>query len=143
MSTLRQERLAEAIIAESKKRKPKNKKDILVSSGYTESSAMSVPARIMSQKGVQDALRARGFTLDGAKQVVQSIMYSEKTAASDRLRATDQVFRVLGGYAPEKTETVQKSVSIAIVLDILEGKPITPTIAPGCPINDETPRVDV
>jgi hypothetical protein len=76
----------------------------------------------LKQKGVVLALQQKGFSIEGAKAVVQSIMYSPKTKDENRLRACSEVFKVTGAYAPEKHENINKTLIITTVLDTLEGK---------------------
>lgn len=101
MSTIRQERLAEAIIANATAPKQKNKKELVVSSGYGEVTADRHSKTIIEQKGVQEALEARGFSVDRAKEVVGQILDSETNQPKDRLKAADMVFKVHGAYVPE------------------------------------------
>lgn len=103
MATELQKNLAQQIVKNSKRKKPLNKKELLVSSGYAELSAESVPGKIINQKGVQEELKVLGFDEDSAKKVVSEIMLNPDAGASERLKATDQVFKVHGSYASEKT----------------------------------------
>lgn len=102
MATVRQKKLAKAIVENLKAKKPKNKKELLVSVGYAPSTAEVKQNEIMKQFGVSEELRALGFHEDGAKAVVESILYNPLVAPADRLKASDQVFKVQGTYAPEK-----------------------------------------
>lgn len=110
MSTVRQKILAKKIVENMKLKKPKTKKEILVSSGFALNSASQNPDRIMESLGVSQELRALGFHEDAAKAVVEKIMNSELVAPADRLKATDQVFKVRGTYAPEKQAIVHAFV---------------------------------
>lgn len=98
MSTILQQNLAKEIIKNVKRKKPLNKKDLVVMGGYSETVAKAKPDVIISQKGVTDALEDYGFSLDNAKKVVTSIMLDTKQKAEARLRATDQVFKVNHAY---------------------------------------------
>lgn len=51
-------------------------------------------------------LESLGFNENGAKKVVEEIMYNPMVDANARLKATDQVFKVHGSYAAEKTQSV-------------------------------------
>lgn len=64
MATDLQKDLAEAIVVNRKlpKYKRKNKKDLLVSTGYSEITAKSIPSTIMEAKGVKEALKEYGLT---------------------------------------------------------------------------------
>lgn len=101
MSTPRQERLADAIIANATAKKQKNKKELVISSGYAVKTAEGHAPEIIGQKGVRDALEARGFDVATAKQVVGRILRGEKSLDKDKLKAADMVFKVHGAYAPE------------------------------------------
>jgi hypothetical protein len=62
MSTQLQENLAQNIVKNFKRKKPLNKKELVVLSGYDETtSSKHVPA-VFEQKGVKDALRKMGLT---------------------------------------------------------------------------------
>jgi hypothetical protein len=111
MATLRQAKLAKAIVENSKRDKPLNKKELLVSVGYAPSTADVKQGEIMEQKGVKEELEVLGFTEHAAMKVVDEIMNDKNVDPSARLKATDQVFKVRGTYAPEKSivATVQFS----------------------------------
>lgn len=113
MSTPLQENLADEIVKDVKKQRPRQKKDLLVSAGYDETTASASPGRTIAQKGVRKALEARGFSEDSAKKVVESIMLNEKVDPNARLKATDQVFKVHGSYAPEKHDIRELKIEIS------------------------------
>lgn len=100
--TVRQQRLADEIILNASRKKPKNKKELLVSAGYDETTAEATPGDIIQQQGVQNALIERGFNVETAKGVVAEILTDSSKAAKDRLRAASEVFKVTGAYAPEQ-----------------------------------------
>jgi Holliday junction resolvasome RuvABC DNA-binding subunit len=110
MATTRQKRVAKALIENVKLKKPLTRKEILVNSGYSASIASQNPAVIVESEGVLAELSALGFHEDGAKAVVQSILYDKRVAPADRLKASDQVFKVQGTYAPEKQAIVHAFV---------------------------------
>lgn len=101
MATEKQKRLAKAIVENATREKPLNKKELLVSSGYSESSAESVPSRLIEQEGVQEELTIMGFSVENAKSVVAQILDGEDEMSKDRLKAADMVFKVHGSYVPE------------------------------------------
>ena len=103
MGTPKQKRLAQLIVENATRPAPLNKKQLLVTAGYSPVSAEATPSRLIDQTGVQEELEALGFNIHSAKKVVQEIMLSSETEPNARLKATDQVFKVLGGYAPEKS----------------------------------------
>ena len=114
MATRLQENLAQEIIkdAESRKqgKKPKNKQELVVSSGYGEVTADRHATSTMRRKGVKEELKKAGFTEEGAKGVVEGIMYDEEVNPATRLQATRQVFEVHGTFAPEKHVVVTKKI---------------------------------
>lgn len=111
MPTILQSRLADEIVLNLKAKKKKNKKQLVLSSGYSENTATRQVPAVFEQKGVQEALKVLGFDALSAKKVVSSIMNNNKVAPATRLKATDQVFKVVGEYAPEKV------VSIVVPID--------------------------
>lgn len=113
MSTPLQEKLADEIIKDIKKKKPRQKKDLLVSAGYDETTALASPGRTIEQKGVVKALKAKGFSEENAKKVVEEIMLNKKVDPNARLKATDQVFKVQGSYAPEKHDIRELKIEIS------------------------------
>jgi hypothetical protein len=98
MPTILQKNLANEIIENTKRKKPKNKKEMLVSVGYAQSVAGAKANEIIEQKGVIEALEELGFNENTAKKVVKEIMLNEKTDPNTKLKATDQVFKVMGSY---------------------------------------------
>ncbi len=66
MATVRQEELAAAIVRNKSlpHYKRKNKKELLVSAGYSEITATASPQKIIEQKGVQETLSRTGLTKD-------------------------------------------------------------------------------
>lgn len=101
MATLRQKKLANALVENSLADKPLNKKELLVSSGYSESSAEASAKVILDQKGVQQELIKHGFNPDAAKEIVTEILYAGENDTV-KLKAADMVFKVHGTYAAEK-----------------------------------------
>ncbi|HEY4505210.1 MAG TPA: hypothetical protein VJG67_00765 [Candidatus Paceibacterota bacterium] len=101
-STLRQKNLANEIVLNSKRAKPLNKSELLEKVGYTKTQAKKKPGETIAQKGVQEELKALGFDEYSARKVVEEIMLNDKVKPNDRLKATDQVFKVVGAYSPEE-----------------------------------------
>lgn len=100
MSTERQKRLAENIVRNAKKPHPNNKKELIVSSGYSEVSAIASPHIIINQVGVQEHLKKLGFHADNAKRVVTELLESDDEGI--RIKAVQEVFKVEGSYSAEK-----------------------------------------
>lgn len=120
VSTMREQRLGREIVKDFRAKKPRNKKELLVASGYSESSATSVPGRILSQPGVITAIEVEsekaGFTEERAKQVVAEIMNQKHAEHKDRLKAAELVFKVRGSFAAEK------SISLEVNTEDLKAK---------------------
>lgn len=101
MATQKQKRVAKLIIENSTLDKPLNGGQMLAKVRYSEGMQVQ-PSRVLESEGVKEELLLAGFTEDNAKSVVSEIMLSEKVSPNDRLKATDQVFKVQGSYAVEK-----------------------------------------
>lgn len=110
MSTILQQNLADNIIENAKRSKKRNKKELLVSSGYSIETATASPNVILEAKGVKEELEIRGFTVENAKRVVKEIMLDEDNFPRDRIAAAKEVFAVEGAYAP--TKSVNFSVDV-------------------------------
>lgn len=108
MSTELQKNLAQNIVKNAKRKKPLNKKELLVISGYSQISAEASATEIIEQKGVKEELDNLGFDADSAKKVVKSILKTGKE--ENKLKAADMIFKVIGEYAPEKHLTLIKKI---------------------------------
>lgn len=102
MATIRQRRVAELIVENATLDNPLTGGEIVESSGYGVSMKKN-PQVVLNSDGVKETLEEYGFTEGNAKMVVADIMLNEKVDAGARLKATDQVFKVQGSYAPEKS----------------------------------------
>lgn len=122
MPTQLQKKLANEIIKDVKSRKPRNKRDLLVSAGYDLVTAEASPGRTLDQKGVRQALNELGFSEEGAKKVVAKILYSDGAKDHDRLDAADKVFKVHGSYAPDKHLNVNVDVEVSPEIKELANK---------------------
>lgn len=103
--TIRQRRIAKAIVDNLASGKQTAKAELLRQNGYG-TGLQDNPKRVLESVGTQKALKELGFHPEGAKKVVESIMYSEKAKDTDRLKASDMVFKVHGTYAAEKHVSV-------------------------------------
>lgn len=110
MPTPKQEKLAEAIIENARLPQPATMGELLEKVGYAKSVSIGKPGEIIEREGVQEALAIRGFTPEKAKEVVASIMTSERVKPRDRLTAADMTFKIHGSYAPEKRVVQQTTV---------------------------------
>lgn len=101
MPRTRQKRVAKLIIENATREKPLTAKEIVVNSGYAPVMGKNSHV-VMNSAGVKQALNEYGFSEDNAKQVVAQILLNENEQAHNRLKASDQIFKVHGSYAPEK-----------------------------------------
>ena len=103
MAREKQKKVARLLIANATLDKPLNGGEILANSGYSESMQTN-PKVVLESAGVQEELKVLGFDALSAKKVVQEIMLDSNVDPMARLKATDQVFKVTGEYAPEKQD---------------------------------------
>lgn len=101
MATALQKNLANEIVKNAKRKKPLNRMQLVEASGYSHNTAIKQP--VIEQKGVQDELKSMGFTEENAKAVVTEILLSKKVKPDTRIRAAQEVFKVEGSYAAEKS----------------------------------------
>lgn len=101
--TEKQKKLAQLIVENSKLDKPLNKGEMVEKVGYGPS-IVETPAKAIDTDGVKEALHDLGFTENNAKKVVSEIMMNEEVSPNDRLKATDQVFKVSGSYEADKNQ---------------------------------------
>lgn len=101
MSTIRQKKLAPIIVENALSDKPLNKKELVVSVGYSEKSGEKKATEILTSKGVQEELAILGFDVETAKRVVGQIAL-EGENDNVKLKASEMIFKVHGTYAPEK-----------------------------------------
>lgn len=109
MATTKQKRVAKLIIENTKLDKPLTGGEIVESSGYGVSMKKNAFV-VLESEGVKEELEANGFTEENAMHVVQEIMLNTKVEPNARLKATDQVFKVRGTYAPEKHASVALNI---------------------------------
>lgn len=112
MATIRQKKLAKAIVENASRAKPLTKKELVVASGYSEISAESSAHILMELPGVKNELTALGFDVDTAKGVVGDILTDPEKMPKDRLKAADMVFKVHGAYVPEAPPAPQNVTNI-------------------------------
>lgn len=119
MATLKQQKLAEAIVQNAKSGTKKNKKELLVSAGYDETTAEATPSRIIEQKGVQTELHRLGFDSESAKRVVAEILeFGEDDSV--RLNAAKEIFKVNGDYAAEKVFNLTANTTVEELKAIIQ-----------------------
>lgn len=62
---------------------------------------------------IQEELKKLGFDSNNAKRVIGNILNSEKAENRDRIKAAENVFKVHGDYAPEKSASVNVNVEVS------------------------------
>lgn len=112
--TPRQRRAAQLIVDSALGKRPdiKNSGDIVLEAGYA-ATVKEVPHKVLETSGVYQALEERGFNPETAKEVVKSIMLSHKAKDSDRLKASDMVFKVHGTYAAERNISLNIATEVS------------------------------
>lgn len=113
MATLRQKKLAKLIVENALSEKPLNAGQMLESVGYSKTMATAKPGEMLASKGVKKELEILGFTEEAAMSVVSEILNNKNVDPNARLKAADQVFKVRGTYAPEKSLVAHIQVSEA------------------------------
>lgn len=122
MATIRQQKLARAIVDNFDAEEPLNLGELVESVGYSKTVAEAKPGEIIEQKGVQYELRRLGFDEDNAKRVVGEILNDDGVEPQHRLKAAEQVFKVTGAYAPEKSLNLNVEVETDSVVRELTQK---------------------
>lgn len=124
MATLRQKKLAKALIENAISKKPKNKLQLVASVGYSAQSAEKKATEIIESKGTQQELTDLGFTEENAKAVIVGILKAptvfEMVTPTDKLRAAQEVFKVFGTYAAEKTFNLTATASVDELKSIIQ-----------------------
>ena len=112
MATIRQKNLVNNIVSNIQKQRWKTLKDLLIASGFSLTSATQNTKAIIQSKGVQNQLVSIGFNEDVAKAVVSEILLLG--SENNRLRAAQEIFKVSGTYAPEKSFVITGDVTTLI-----------------------------
>ena len=107
--TQRQKRVARKLVDNLTLDKPLTAGEMLENVGYSKH-LVKQPGRIIQSEGVQTELIALGFDPENAKKVVGEILDDETVEPQHRLKAAEQVFKVHGSYAPEKSASVNIEV---------------------------------
>lgn len=101
MATLKQRKVAEAVIENAASKETKTAGEILENAGYSEA-IIKNPQMVMRSKGVKEELYRLGFDEEAAKQVVGEILqFGDED--KDRLKAAEIIFKVFGSFAPDKS----------------------------------------
>lgn len=101
MPTIRQKKLARAVVDNLSQEKPLNKQELVASVGYSELTADRRAKDMLESPGVVAELVSFGFNEDKAKEVVAGILIGGENDTV-KLKAADMIFKVNGTYAAEK-----------------------------------------
>lgn len=118
MATLRQKKLADALIENSLANTPLNKQELVASVGYSEIVAEKKATEIIESKGTQKELAKRGFHPDTAREVVGEILLAGEND-NVKLKAADMIFKVHGNYAAEKHLNVNVEIEADTIVESL------------------------
>ncbi len=113
MPTLKQKKVAELIVNNANLDKPLNGGEMLEKVRYSKG-IQKQPSRVLQSEGVKEHLEVLGFSETNAKEVVSEIMLNPKVNPSDRLKATDQVFKVSGSYNTDEQKNINVLMPILV-----------------------------
>jgi hypothetical protein len=108
--TQKQKKVAAKLVENLTVDNPKSAGEILDNIGYSKAIVKN-PKMILESEGVKTELIALGFDPENAKKVVGEILDNEANEPRDRLKAAEQVFKVHGSYAAEKTINLSLQIS--------------------------------
>lgn len=114
MATPKQQKVARVIIENLTGGVEMSGGDIVESSGYGKSMRL-FPGRILESVGVREELKKLGFSIEAADAVIWEMLHKGEKEDT-KVKAAQEIYKRMGGYAPEKQETTTKSiVAIQIV----------------------------
>jgi hypothetical protein len=117
LSTNLQKDLAEAIVKNQSLpiNKRKNKKDLLVSTGYSQITAESIPSRIIESKGVKNALREFGLTEELITTALVEDIKSKKGKRERELALGADILKMR-----DKEEGNSRQINIVIPIQVAQ-----------------------
>ena len=124
MATIRQKKLARAIINSVKDNENITAGQLLEKVGYSKSMSTAKSGEVLDSKGVKEELENLGFTTEGADGVVQKILYKGKKEET-KLKAADMVYKRLGSYK-DTEQGASKTLIISISGETAQRYGITP-----------------
>lgn len=110
MGTLRQKRLARAIVDDLPNAPPATGGQLLAKVGYSHN-LVKQPGRVLEAVGVTEELMALGFSVEEADRTVAHVLKTAKKD-NDRLGAADRIYKRYGANAPDKTESTNVNVNV-------------------------------
>lgn len=118
MATLKQKELAKAIIDNVRKGNPETASHLMARVGYSRVTIDKLVNRTIQSEGVRSALNDFGFNEDNAKKIVGKFVKTPidetKITPEIQLRAAQEIFKVHGSYAPEKSQSVSVNVDVPL-----------------------------
>lgn len=72
----------------------------------TDESARVIASQNLTKPEIQEELKKLGFDSNNAKRVISEILNDETIEPKDRIKAAENVFKVHGDYAPDKSINV-------------------------------------
>lgn len=72
----------------------------------TDESARAIASQNLTKESIQGELRKLGFDANNAKRVISEILNDETIEPKDRIKAAENVFKVEGSYAPDKSVNI-------------------------------------
>lgn len=118
MATMRQKKLARAVVESLTVKPTPTKQELVENAGYSHLTADRASKNILESKGVKESLVAFGFNEDRAKAVVGEILEAGENDTV-KLKAADMIFKVHGTYAPEKAITLNINEERSSKLDAI------------------------
>ena len=128
MATQRQVDLAEAIVANKNlpRKQRENKKELLVSIGYSEKTAGAIAKDVIEAKGVQETLASFGLT-EGL--ITKALVSDIKKKPRNRIRELNLGAEILKMKDPDSGKGNNKTI-IFLPLELLNKHAITPSTEP-------------
>lgn len=74
--------------------------------------ANSISVENLQKPAIQEELRKLGFDSNNAKRVISNILNDDSLEPKDRIKAAENIFKVHGDYAPEKSVNVVAQVVV-------------------------------
>ncbi len=68
--------------------------------------ARAMGSELLTFPNVQEELRKLGFDSNNAKRVIGEILNNEEEESKDRIKAAENIFKVNGDYAPDKSVNI-------------------------------------
>jgi hypothetical protein len=120
MPTLKQRKVAKKLVEAMRNNATPTGGSLLAEVGYSQTMQTAKVNDVLESKGVKEALTDLGFSLEAADNVVFKILNNGKE--ENRLKASDQIYKRLGGYAPDKSINLNVEVQASPEIKALTEK---------------------